>query len=480
MAAWVLISGGNVIDGTGAAPREGHDVLLKGDVIVEIASGIDPERVVPRGEALERVDATGRTVMPGLIDGHCHTSFGEVRMQEEQCLYTSHELRVIRSATNLPRILRAGVTSISVPGGSYFIDVGLREGVKEGILKGPRMACASRFLSTDTGIGSYYPSSVGNPEGSVGKVVNTTDEMQREVLFQVKGGVDLIKIGDSVMGEWEAFSADEMKVICDTAHRHNKKVTIHARGSKNVDNAIAAGVDWIMHANIMTDETIERLADSKIPLCPVILLLANIVDFGHIIGIPIAKRETYERLLDQAADVYHKAKAAGVTFISGTDSGFAHTLIGEWHARELELLVTYVGLTPLEAIRAATKDCAVTLCGLENVGSLEPGKGADLLVVRGDPSRDVRVLQDKANIERVISRGSEATFDPEQLATRHPYNRAQHIAPSEVSFDAVFGRADFETLDGIGVDDERTHDIVHDLKAAGQAVRDANDHHARK
>ena len=470
--AWLLVSGGDVIDGTGAPAKRGHDVLMNGDRIVEVGRGVNLELSVPRGEQVARVDATGKTVMPGLIDAHCHTSFGEVRMQEEQCLYTSHELRVIRSTTNLPRILRAGVTGISVPGGSYFIDVGLREGVNEGILDGPRIACASRFLSTDTGIGSYYPSSVGNPEGSVGKVVNTTDEMLTEVLFQVKGGVDLIKMGDSVYGQWEAFSPDQMKAITDTAHRHGKRVTIHARGSKNVDNAVAAGVDWIMHANTMTDETISRLAESKIPLCPVIVLLANLLDFGPFVGVPAWKREIYKRLLDQAEDVYHRAKSAGVTFITGTDSGFASTPFGEWHARELEMLVTYAGLTPLEAIRAATLDCAVTLCGNADVGSLEAGKGADVIIVNGDPSKDIRILQDKRNIETVISRGRVLEFDEVALATRHPYDRAQHISPGEITWDVVFGEGEATGFDARDIPDDVAQDMLSDLRQAGRSLRE--------
>ncbi len=156
MNSWKLISGGNLIDGVGNSVRSKTDVLIHNDQIVKIDAGIDPAKFVPRGDELTNLDAKGMTVMPGLIDVHCHTSFGEVRMQEEQCLYTSREIRVLRSATNLPRILRAGVTSVSVPGGSYFIDVALREGVNEGILNGPRMAVASRFLSTDNGIGSFY------------------------------------------------------------------------------------------------------------------------------------------------------------------------------------------------------------------------------------------------------------------------------------------------------------------------------------
>jgi imidazolonepropionase-like amidohydrolase len=470
VGSWTIVSGGTVIDGTGAPARPNCDVVFEDDRIVEIGEALDVASIVPRGAPLQSIDAAGKTVMPGLIDVHCHTSFGEVRMQEEQCLYTSREIRVLRSATNLPRMLRAGVTSVSVPGGSYFIDVGLREGVNEGIINGPRMAVASRFLSTDNGIGSYYPSDVGVPDGSVGLVVNTPDEMVRAVRYQIKNGVDLIKIGDSTYGQHEAFSTDEMKMIVDAAHRLNKKVTIHARGSANVSSAVKAGVDWIQHANVMTDEVIDELAASKIPVAPVLVLLANLLDFGAIIGVPVWKREVYKRLLDNAGEVYNKARKAGVVFMTGTDSGFAAVPYGEWHARELEMLVTYAGLTPLEAIAAATSRSAIALCGNHNVGSIEVGKGADILIVNGDPLKDIRVLQDHRNIATVISRGRVQSFDDDLLAVRHPYDRAQHIAPSEITWDLVFGDGDATGVDTANLNDDIAKDIINDLRQAGRAA----------
>jgi imidazolonepropionase-like amidohydrolase len=206
MGSWVLIHGGTVIDGTGAAAVDGCNVLVRDDTIEAVGTGVGDD-LIPRGDDVVRIDATGKTVMPGLIDAHCHTSFGEARMQEEQDLYTSHEVRTLRSAWNVTKVLRAGVTGISDPGGSYFIGVGIREGIAEGLIQGPRMTTSGRFLSTSNGISDWYPSSVGVPDSSIGKVVNTADEMVTEVRHQVKNGVDLIKIGDSPL--------IDIRVLCD-------------------------------------------------------------------------------------------------------------------------------------------------------------------------------------------------------------------------------------------------------------------------
>ncbi len=434
---WILIHGGKLIDGTGAPAVEGCPVLVCGDRIEAVGDGAS-EALVPRGEPVTVIDASGKTVMPGLIDAHCHTSFGEARMQEEQDLYTSHELRTLRSAWNVTKVLRSGVTGISDPGGSYFIGVGIREGIAEGLIQGPRMTTAGRFISTSNGISDWYPSSVGVPDSSIGKLANTVDEMVTEVRHQVKNGVDLIKIGDSVIGDFEAFSPDEIKAMSDTAHRLNKRITMHARGSNNVDSAVAAELDWIMHGNVLRDDTIERLAESKIPLCPALLLLGNLGEFGLAVGVPVRTRDAYAGLLEQTAESLHKARQAGVTLICGTDTGFAATPYGEWHARELELLMRYSGMTALEAIRAATHDCARVLGHDDDVGSIQVGKGADIIVVDGDPLADIRVLQDKTRIKTVILRGEVQRFDDEVLAQRRPYERAQHICPSEITYDLVY------------------------------------------
>jgi imidazolonepropionase-like amidohydrolase len=445
MDKWILIEHGRVVDGTGSAPRD-ESVLIRNNVIGRVEAGLGPETIaeqlLAREDSLHTIDASGKTVMPGLIDAHCHLSFGHPRTQEEQDLYTGVELRTLRTAWNAKRVLRAGVTSISQPGSSYYIGVGVREAIAEGIVEGPRVFTAGRFISTSNGIGDYYPDSVGVPESSTGTIANTTDEMKREVRTQVKNGVDLIKMADSPFGEFQAFTGDEMKLVSDLAHQMKRKVTIHARGNDEARAAVRAGVDWIMHANVMDDQTVQELAESKILLVPVLTLLSNWADFGKYVGVPQELRDGCRGMLEQSADSYHRAKAAGVRFGMGSEGGFAITPCGEWHARELELLVDYAGLTPLEAIQSATQNVAMTI-GLEDqVGTIAPGMLADLIVVEGDPTRDIRVLQDKQNIVTVIKDGQVVDFSDEDRLMLRPYEPAQIFQTDLLMFDTVYGDAE--------------------------------------
>ncbi|HVC13999.1 MAG TPA: amidohydrolase family protein [Acidimicrobiales bacterium] len=399
---WVLIEGGNLIDGAGNPAVAGTSVLLHGDRIEEVGPQAVAGRV-PRGEELVTLDATGKSVMPGLIDAHCHLTYGESLTQEEQDLYTSVEARTLRAAWNVRKMLTAGVTSFCEPGGSYYIGVAIRDAIARGRLAGPRMTSAGRYISTSNGIADFYPTSVGVPEGSVGLLANTADEMVAAVRRHAKNGVDLIKLADSAGGNYQAFTYDEIARVTEVAHQLGKKVTIHARGSGEVSASIRAEVDWIMHGNLMSDDVIEQLATSGIPLCPTMLFHANGADFGDRVGVPPHIIERMKRAMDRSASTFHKAHDAGVQFLMGTDTGFALTPFGEWHARELELLVDYAGLSPVEAIHAGTGAAAFTVD--PQVGVLAPGMLADLLIVDGDPTRDIRVLQDRTRIVTVVSRG---------------------------------------------------------------------------
>lgn len=470
MESWLLVENATVIDGTGAAAITGCSVLIEGDRIRAVGPDVD-ETVVARGVRLDRIDAIGKTVIPGLIDAHCHTSFGEARTQEEQDLYTSVELRTLRSAWNLKKMLRAGVTGISDPGGSFYIAVGLREAIREGLVEGPRMAASGRFLTTSNGLSDFYPTAVGVPESSIGMLTNTPDEMRRAVRAQVKNGVDLIKLADSPYGDYEAFRPDEVKMISEIAHGLNRKVTMHARGSANVDTAIAAEIDWIMHGNQMTDEVIERLAASKIPLCPTLALIANMADWGSLVGVPVAKRDIYKRIMDRTAVTLHKAHEAGVILITGTDSGFAVTPYGEWHARELELLITFAGLTPLEAIRAATSDAAVTVGLPGELGIIASGALADMVIVDGDPLADIRILQDRSRIQTVIKGGVVVKFDDTHEDERHPYNRAMTIATGDLTYALVHGGAESAAIESIPMTLDEGKTLASGISAAKATAR---------
>ena len=437
MAAMV-IENCDVIDGMGNQPQRGMDVVIDGNRIVSVRSAGEDGRPAAGPEAV-RIDATGKTVMPGLIDAHCHMTYGESMTQEEQDIFTSVEGRTLRAAWNVQKVLAAGVTGLSQPGGSYFIGVAVRDGINERRVKGPRMTAAGRYITTSNGLTDWYPDDAGAVEGSIGIRCNTLDEMIAEVRRQVKNGVDFVKLADSPYGEFQSFRDEELVAIADLVHQLRKRCTIHARGDAEVNAAARAGFDWIMHGNSMTRETVELLAEKQIPLVPTILLLENWAVYGPSIGSPRPIVDGCRRMLERTRESLHLAHEAGVKFVIGTDSGFAMTPYGEWHAKELELLMKYGGLSELEAITAGTYNAGVVL-GLEGeVGAVAPGMLADVLVVDGDPSEDITILQDHARIETIVLDGEivEVDRDVESWPNLPSYSYANRYLTQEVAQAAI-------------------------------------------
>jgi imidazolonepropionase-like amidohydrolase len=467
---WLLIEGARVIDGAGNAPKDGWSVLVRDNRIHSMGPDVTAKDV-PRDERVSVIDARGKSVMPGLIDVHCHMSYGESRTEEEIDLYTSPEMRTLLAARNVTKVLRAGVTSISQPGGSYFIGVGIRDGIRRGLVHGPRMTSAGRYLTTSNGLTDWFPDSVGVPAGNIGTLTNTVDEMRSEVRHQVKNGVDLIKLADSPFGDYQAFATDEMKAVADLVHQLRKKVTIHARGSAEVGAAVEAGFDWIMHGNVMTDEVIEKLAESQIPLVPTLLLLANMTDYADVAAVPAEAADGVKRMLDKTADTLHRAREAGVRFAMGTDSGFAVTAYGEWHARELLLLQHFAGLSALEAIQAGTSHGAPMVNLEGQVGVVAPGMLADLIVVDGDPSEDLRVLIDPENILHVILDGEVQVFDDDIRTQRFHHDRLpNYYSYKTLTYDMVAGRDPRHPGGEVPWSGEQRADLVADVRRLEQAA----------
>ncbi|WP_369033892.1 metal-dependent hydrolase family protein [Streptomyces adonidis] len=475
--SWLLLTGGRVIDGLGNPPVDDCAVLVRGDRIHAIGPAARAD-AVPRGEPLLTLDVTGRTVMPGLIDVHCHMTYGESRTEEEIDLYTSPERRTLLAAHNATKVLRAGVTSISQPGGSYFIGVGIRDGIRDGLVHGPRMTTAGRYLTTSNGLTDWYPDSVGVPAGNIGTLTNTVDQMREEIRHQVKNGVDLIKCADSPYGEYQAFTDDEMKAIADLTHQLRKKVTIHARGAAEVRAAARAGFDWIMHGNVLDDAAIEALAETGTPLVPTLLLLANMADYRREAEVPAHQADAVKRMLDKTADSLHRAREAGVRFAVGTDSGFAVTAYGEWHARELQLLKDYAGLTSLEAIQAGTSGCAGMMNLEGQVGAVAEGMLADLIVADGDPSRDLGVLVDPARILHVILGGVVQEFDEDLRSQIYQHDRQPHeYSYKRLTYEMVVGDGTPAPATDVPWEAGQRADLVTDArrieKASRRAAREA-------
>ena len=213
----------------------------------------------------------------------------------------------------------------------------------------------------------------------------------------------------------------------------------------------------------MTDEVIDALASSRIPLVPTLLLLANLADWGNLCGAPAGQRDGCRRMLEKTADTLHRAHKAGVVFVSGTDSGFAVTPYGDWHAREMELLMVYAGLSSAEALASMTSNAAKTVGGEGRVGEIAEGMQADVLIVNGDPIKNIRVLVDKRNIETVIKAGRVAEFDEEELAIRRAHEEVIAYSTGELTYETIYGDGPPDDRPAIRWDVERANDLLSDL-----------------
>jgi imidazolonepropionase-like amidohydrolase len=306
-------------------------------------------------------------------------------------------------------VLRAGVTSIAVPGGKWFTDVTVREAVEGGLLEGPRMVVAGRALSNYGGIfdPDPYPAFEGTPADTAGVLCNTRDEFIRETRRQCKRGVDLIKIADSTWGDVQTLADDEITAVVDEAHRHNVKVTIHSRGSTSTRAAARAGIDLIYHADLATEADLDIIAKGGISIAPVLTSPWIGVEYrGAGRGLGDRVRDRLRAQLDTSFRMARNARYRGISVMCGSDTGnasaFSH---GRWHGKEMELFVKEVGIPPMEAIVANTSRNA-WLMGLEGeVGVIAPGKLADIVIWNSDPIADITVLQQPSEISTIIKDG---------------------------------------------------------------------------
>ena len=408
MAQALHITNGALIDGTGSAPQPGTDVVIDGDSIVAVGPSGSLADQVPDGATV--IDAAGATVMPGLIDAHCHSTFDDVQSNDELFFHRPPTTAAMITLFNLPKLLRAGVTGFMDPDTVMGIGPEIKAVVESGAFPGPRIATGVQAMLTSVGgtAGRLIPD-----EGTVGyaAVVNTIDEMVTETRRQIKHGADWIKIHatgsiPTHAGELQVWTLDEMKAVCDTAHALGVPVTAHCRNASSTWDAAHAGVDLILHASFMDDEGLQAIIDAEAAVCPTFTFLANLADHGERVNAGVGMQDIFRGEIKATAAMMRKAFDAGVPLLCGSESGFALTPYGHWHARELEVFVNELDLSPLEAITCATKNNAIAMRMDGELGVLAEGYRADVLVVDGDPSVDVTVLQDRSKLRAVISRGA--------------------------------------------------------------------------
>lgn len=421
MKTAVLLENGVVIDGAKSAPYMA-DVLVEGDCIVAV--GADAGARVRHLQHARRIDVSGMTVMPGLIDAHCHLSFDDAASNPEIFYQRRNALSALVAAYNARKLLRAGVTGVLDPDSIFENMVDVRDAIEAEIVQGPRIACGCYALITgvggtagglinDTGVTGYY------------KVVGGKDEIVAEVRRQVKVGADWIKVHVSGiapryahLGEQCSWTQNELDLICEIAHDLGVPVMGHCRGAVSSYRAAKAGVDLIFHGTGMDERTVELVVDRKIPVCPAFTFQANMVDYGHRLGTDQALVDIFEREITDSAECMRRLYQAGVPLLTGSEAGFSMVPYGHWHYREMEVFMRYYGMSSLEAIHCATAAGAFALKMAGRTGVVAAGMKADLICVAGAPAKDVAILGEPGAVRHVFVNGRAMDISP--LPDRKP------------------------------------------------------------
>ena len=392
-------------------------------------SYVGAEAGAPRRAKADRlIDHSGHFVMPGMIDVHTHLAYGNAKSEEDIDLYSPLEFRALRGLFFAQKVAAAGYTAICSPGDAGQISLSIRDAIRAGLFDGPRVMAAGPYLTTHQGLTDWYPTWIGAPETSIGKLVTNINEAIEEVRRQVKNGVDCIKLAlDGIQRRPDseliaAFTQEETDIITREAHRLGRKVISHSVGREATLYAARAGIDLIFHGFDLDDECIAAMLKSGSFLCPTLTHPRNLIDFTqpHEPAAQKGRIEVTERRYRIGCANLKKAKAAGVPFLPGTDSGFAITPYGEWHARELELFVDDLGFAPAAALRATTEAAARFMSGGGDIGILEPGRAADFIALDGSPLADIGIVQDKSRLRAVYIAGKEyrmadRPYDPRKV-----------------------------------------------------------------
>jgi imidazolonepropionase-like amidohydrolase len=397
----IAFCGGLLIDGNGGEPIQDSTLLIKGQQI----SAVGPKEKITLPPGCTVVDTSGKTIMPGMIDCHCH--FGELSQDFEDNLFTPRTVRTFLATAMLKRILHAGFTSVREAG--MLNDIGLKLAEQKGLFESPRIIMAGAIGQTGGHFDEYYPSgqqlSLHNLEMCNGGV----DAARASVRKVLREGYDFVKVcatGGVVSSadepDFTEWSPDELNVFVYEAKARNREVIAHCVGTRGTKNAVKAGIWSVEHGVMLDEETVGMMAEKGTFLVPTLFIIHEITAHGQELGLTPHSLAKARNLLDHHIASFKMALAAGVKIATGTDG-----IIDEQHGRnatELELMVRY-GMSPLQAITAATKTSSQA-CRIDTLtGTLEVGKKADILVIESNPLDDIKILQDPSQLKIVMKAG---------------------------------------------------------------------------
>jgi imidazolonepropionase-like amidohydrolase len=400
--AVTIVRNGQLLDGVGGRMADAT-VVIRGSRIEAIHQGKASIDDVPAHT--REVDAGGGTIMPGLFDAHIHF-MGEQYVDPLRVhLAPSEGVKFLRAAFELYQTLASGVTTVRALGhGPAEHAYALRAAMKEGLLIGPRLLTSGWALSQTRGHGDVPQLPYEWVEHARPRSMFCDGEIEcrRAVRRNFGEGADVIKVYSSENRSGAPnFTVAELSVITDEAHRRGKRVATHAKTYEGVRNALLAGVDTIEHGTpAIHDDLLEMMYEQRSFLVPTMATVHRVAYEGGDWEVSPAAMDQAKRELEGRQRMVRAAHERGVQIATGSDAG-ARAGFGLLSTRELELLVD-VGLTPMEAISAATSVSAAALGLSDDVGSLKAGKLADIVVIDGNPLEDIRILQDRSRVRFVL------------------------------------------------------------------------------
>lgn len=404
-----LIRNGQIVDGTGAAPINNGAVLMTDGKLAYVGASAGLPPLPPQTQV---IDAKGGTIMPGLVEAHFHPTYFNVAALEDLDIKYPVEYVTLLAACNMKLALECGYTAARSGGSLFNIDVWMKKAIENDLIPGPRFATSGREICGAGGLMDWNPEfrKIGM-EGLI-LLINGPDEARSAVRKLVKDGVEWVKTyptGDAAAPDTNdhhtlCMTFEEMHAVVATAHNHGLKVTGHCRATEGIKNALRAGYDAIEHGTFMDDEAIELQLKRDVPCVPALYFELMSIERGPEFKMPQSVIDGHKETLEGGAESCRKMLKAGATLGMGGDYGFAWNPHGDY-AKELEFFVKYVGFSPLEVLTCATKNGAKILGRAHEIGTLEVGKLADVLVVAGDVVADISLLQDRSKFIAVMQGG---------------------------------------------------------------------------